>query len=145
MRVVTRKTIPILMLFLTACSSIKFFPDELGIYGTGEEENLSQIINLLKKSKEPNAAAAVLFWKNATLYNDTSVRKFSWSHGISTEGKTCKQAVKSSLENCAKHMDDYHVGEIHNKEEPYYGCHILAIKCKNIKNELNHYNILEYE
>ncbi|MFV0542537.1 MAG: hypothetical protein ACK5L8_02490 [Marinicella pacifica] len=136
-------TIMIITLILCGCTKIKFFPNEIGVYGVGEEQNLSMIIDLMKDSKEPNVASAILFWKSKT-YSNNSNRKISWSYGVSTQGKTCKQAVKSSLESCKQHLDIYHIGSIPNKDEPYYGCHILAIKCPDLENELNIYNVLEW-
>lgn len=55
-------------LLISGCSSIKIFPDELNIYGTGEKNNLSQVLKLLKKDKNKNAAIAIAIWKKSVGY-----------------------------------------------------------------------------
>jgi len=66
----------------------------------------------------------------------------SWVYGISTKGKTCRDAINSSIQHCHKEMMDRHDSPL--KKEKFGGCFVFAIKCHNLKQELNYYNKIDF-
>jgi len=137
--------ISFIVLLFTSCSTpVKLFPDELKIWETGETktERISLLLEQLKARKEKNAAASVLIWSYQN--HLTQKTQMGWSYGVSSEGKTCKEAIQSSLNNCALHIEKYHKEDKSKSLLPYKGCYVLAIKCKNVEKELNWYNQLDY-
>ncbi len=129
------------ILFISGCTSIKVFPDELNIYGKGEKYNISHVLKLLKEDKKKNSAISIVLWKKSIGYKTNEMER-SWGYGISTKGKTCKDAILSSLQEC--YLDIKNRQDNPFEQEKFGGCYVFAIKCKNLKHELNFYNKIEF-
>ncbi|VAW44664.1 hypothetical protein MNBD_GAMMA03-1699 [hydrothermal vent metagenome] len=129
------------ILFISGCTSIKVFPDELNIYGRGEKHNLSNVLKLLEEDKKKNSAVSIVLWKKSIGYKSNEMER-SWGYGISREGKTCKDAILSSLKECFHDIRNRQDNPF--KQKKFGGCYVFAIKCKNLKKELNFYNKIEF-